>query len=177
MDGTNKKKAITEAFLQLVEKKPVDKITVKMVIEKCHLSRSTFYYHFRSITELVEYIILETIDKAYRKSLKAKDLKEMILFLLEPFEENNVLLKKLGMSLQSTEYWSYIVQRVTELIGTIWAESPEKRLNTKDEQFISSVFTFGILGYLLYSIINNKTIQVESLVERVVHFHKMYKEK
>ena len=77
MDETNKKKAITEAFLQLVEKKPVDKITVKMVIEKCHLSRSTFYYHFRSITELVEYIILETIDKAYRKSLKAKDLKEM----------------------------------------------------------------------------------------------------
>ncbi len=176
-EETNKKKAIAEAFLQLIQKKPLEKITVKMLIENCCLSRSAFYYHFRSISGVAEYIILESLEIACRKCRKTNDLKEMIQFLLEPFEENRILIKKMGMSLENTEYWRYIIKHMFELNSVIWEENPAARLGTKDEQFISSMFTFGVLGYMLYNILNNDPIQPEYLAEQIVQFHDKYQEK
>lgn len=40
------KKMLTEAFYRLVLKKPVEQITVELIMEESGLSRSTFYRHF-----------------------------------------------------------------------------------------------------------------------------------
>ena len=39
------KKAINQAFLEILEKKPLDKITVRDITENCGINRNTFYYH------------------------------------------------------------------------------------------------------------------------------------
>ena len=44
MDRT--KNAIVEAFWQLLDEKPFNKITVKNIVELCGVNRNTFYYHF-----------------------------------------------------------------------------------------------------------------------------------
>ena len=46
---------IAEAFIDLLEKESIDKITVKQLIEECHISRQTFYYHFRDIMDVLEW--------------------------------------------------------------------------------------------------------------------------
>ena len=38
--------AIIKAFGQLLEEKPMNKITVKDIVERCGINRNTFYYHF-----------------------------------------------------------------------------------------------------------------------------------
>ena len=38
--------AIKDAFWQLLEEKPYNKITVKDIVERCQVNRNTFYYHF-----------------------------------------------------------------------------------------------------------------------------------
>ena len=48
------KNIIIDAFWQLLEEKPYNKITVKDVVDRCHLNRNTFYYHFHNIPELLE---------------------------------------------------------------------------------------------------------------------------
>lgn len=48
------KNIIIDAFWQLLEEKPYNKITVKDVVDRCHLNRNTFYYHFHDIPELLE---------------------------------------------------------------------------------------------------------------------------
>lgn len=47
-------KAITEAFWKLLEKKPIDKITVTEICERIEISRNTFYYHFANVYDVVE---------------------------------------------------------------------------------------------------------------------------
>ena len=51
------KKAISDAFWQLLEEKPYNKITVQNIVECCQVNRNTFYYHFQDIPALTEYSI------------------------------------------------------------------------------------------------------------------------
>ena len=53
------KAVIAGTYLQLVQHGNVDKITVKALIDACHISRQTFYYHFRDIYDLVEWACQE----------------------------------------------------------------------------------------------------------------------
>lgn len=57
------KSTIINAFLELVETEDFDKITVTSLVEKCNISRQTFYYHFNDIDEMLKYSF-ETETKA-----------------------------------------------------------------------------------------------------------------
>ena len=48
------KKAIMESFLHLMEKKPLDKITVRDIVDDCGINRNTFYYYFQDIYAVLE---------------------------------------------------------------------------------------------------------------------------
>ena len=53
--------AIVNAFIQLLSEKPVNKITVKDIVERCGVNRNTFYYHFHDIPDLAEQMMEEII--------------------------------------------------------------------------------------------------------------------
>ncbi len=48
------KKAIMESFLRLAGKKPLDKITVRDIVDDCGINRNTFYYYFQDIYAVLE---------------------------------------------------------------------------------------------------------------------------
>ena len=50
-------KAIEESFIRLLNERPLDKITIKDIVDDCGISRNTFYYHFQDITALLEHIL------------------------------------------------------------------------------------------------------------------------
>lgn len=56
------KDAIIQAFGQLLEEKPYNKITVKDIVDSCQINRNTFYYHFHDIPELLEETIKNYAD-------------------------------------------------------------------------------------------------------------------
>ena len=45
---------LENALLELIEKQPFDKLTVKKICEKAGLNRSTFYAHYSDIYEMLE---------------------------------------------------------------------------------------------------------------------------
>ncbi|HBJ10863.1 MAG TPA: TetR family transcriptional regulator, partial [Ruminococcaceae bacterium] len=47
------KKAIIDAFTELIGERPFDKITVKDIVTRCGVNRNTFYYYFEDIYALV----------------------------------------------------------------------------------------------------------------------------
>ena len=48
------KKAIMESFVRLAGKKPLDKITVRDIVDDCGINRNTFYYYFQDIYAVLE---------------------------------------------------------------------------------------------------------------------------
>lgn len=57
------KKEIIETFQDILEKTPINKITVKSIVEQCGVNRNTFYYYFEGIPELVEYHLTAMADQ------------------------------------------------------------------------------------------------------------------
>lgn len=81
------KKEIIETFQECLEETPINKITVKNIVERCGINRNTFYYYFDGIPGLVEYIMEEMADQ-----------------LLESFDQTN-------LSEELRQVVSYFVQR------------------------------------------------------------------
>ena len=56
------KKAIKNSFLELIEKKPIDQLTIRDITDHCGVSRNTFYYHYADMPTLVEEIVMDLAD-------------------------------------------------------------------------------------------------------------------
>ena len=53
------KRAIKEAFWKLLAEKPLNRISVREIVEECGVNRNSFYYHFKDIYDLLEWSFQE----------------------------------------------------------------------------------------------------------------------
>ena len=63
---SKKRNAIMESVLRLLEVRPLNKITVKDIVDECGINRNTFYYHFEDISSLIEAIIIDEVDRVMK---------------------------------------------------------------------------------------------------------------
>lgn len=56
------RKAIREAFIRLLEQRPLNQITVKDIVEECGINRNSFYYHYQDMPTLIEEIVKEEAE-------------------------------------------------------------------------------------------------------------------
>ena len=61
------KQAIINSFLKLLEETPLDKITVKDIVEDCGINRNTFYYYYHDIYALLEELFSDEIRRAMER--------------------------------------------------------------------------------------------------------------
>lgn len=57
------KKAIISTFEELLNERPLSKITVKDIVGRCGINRNTFYYHFEGIPDLLEAMAVNLADE------------------------------------------------------------------------------------------------------------------
>lgn len=65
------KRLINEALADLLQEKPLDKITVTDVVTRADINRGTFYAHYRDIPDVVDHLIQQTFS-AIRDALIAQ---------------------------------------------------------------------------------------------------------
>ena len=58
------KYALENSLKKLLLQKPLNKITINDITEDCGINRMTFYYHFKDIYDLVEWVCMEDAKKA-----------------------------------------------------------------------------------------------------------------
>ena len=59
------KDALTSALRQMMTVKPIDKVTVKDIVEICGVNRQTFYYHFDDVDDLLEWVFEQDSDRVF----------------------------------------------------------------------------------------------------------------
>ncbi len=52
-------RAIKETFIHMLEEQPLSEITVKDIVDRCGISRNSFYYHYQDLPALIEEIVKE----------------------------------------------------------------------------------------------------------------------
>ena len=85
------KRALEASLKKLLLQKPLNKITINDITEDCGVNRMTFYYHFKDIYDLVDWILMEDAAKVMegRKSFDTWD--EAYLDILHQLQENKTL--------------------------------------------------------------------------------------
>ena len=68
------RRAIIQSFLKLLNQSPLDKITVRDIVDDCGVTRSTFYYYFEDIYALLEEVFRQETDKRLRPALPKGEL-------------------------------------------------------------------------------------------------------
>lgn len=68
------RKAIMQSCVRLLEDYPVDRITVKDIVEDCGINRNTFYYHFADLPALINAIMQEEVDRIIRENRAVNSL-------------------------------------------------------------------------------------------------------
>ena len=61
--ASSTKEALGNALKKMLAIKPIDKITVKDLVEECGVNRQTFYYHFDDVYDLMEWVFEEDANR------------------------------------------------------------------------------------------------------------------
>ena len=101
---------IGDAFLDLASKKKPDKITIIDICKQAHISRETFYYHFKDKYDLVAWIYEQTFQNILRASRGVFGQKEVQQLLLA-MQDDQSFYKKVFDDHSQNALFSYI-QRV-----------------------------------------------------------------
>ncbi|MDO4349513.1 MAG: TetR/AcrR family transcriptional regulator [Eubacteriales bacterium] len=82
------RKAIMDSCVRLLENRPVDKITVKDIVEDCGINRNTFYYHFADLPTLISEIMREDAQQLIHDNLEVASLWECLERILRFTQEH-----------------------------------------------------------------------------------------
>ena len=91
----NLKRVIADAFFSLAQKKNIDKITVKELVEKCGISRQSFYYHFRDVMDVMNWSLQQAIEEVLARSLQVDSTEKALAIFIRSAQENNALIRRL----------------------------------------------------------------------------------
>ena len=67
------KELIADAAKKLLIQKHIRKLTVKDIVEECHITRQAFYYHFEDIPDLLRWSLERQSQKILEECLALED--------------------------------------------------------------------------------------------------------
>lgn len=144
------KKAIIDSFIRQLLAKPVDKITVKDIVEDCGISRNTFYYHFKDIYEVLEEILhireQEVIRAIENGEIEEGDWKKGMSQMME----NRDLIYRLYRSARSEQVRRYFSDSSAVIFKhLVEVKSRGIAASEKDKDMISRFYHHAFQGCLL----------------------------
>ena len=115
------KEVIIKTLFELLNEKPLAKITVKDIVERCGVNRNTFYYHFRDISDVVECALKREVDKAFEQPVEIYSVLECLEVLVNLIGENRKAMLHIYGSLQR-ENFTNALDKMCQYIVSQYAE-------------------------------------------------------
>lgn len=148
------KRRLAMALKELLQEKPLKKITIQDIVERSHMTRQSFYYHFQDIYEVLELICqYELLDRlTFREE---ESFAEWIEHLAVLAEENRWLYRKLLLELDwdrlSARLQPMMERQVRRALKEILPEEDTKDLEEGREllvDFLTSSITIYLFRYV-----------------------------
>ena len=142
------KNALATALKKLLSKKELSKITISNITEECGVNRQTFYYHFKDIYDLLEWIftneVIEEIDNEIEENWQQK-----FIYIFEYVIQNKEFIKNVYSS-GSKEYFLKFAYKQTNLliINFIEKEYKDKKIKEENKKFIANFYKYGFVGVM-----------------------------
>ncbi len=145
------KRLLADSLRQLLEKKPLEKITVKEIVENCGVKRQTFYYNFQDIYDLVEWIFRDTSERLLATEHCAGDWKARLAVTAHYLRENEALVWNAMNGLNRVSLEKFLKAELYPIIKNVVDEKIGGRpILQEDREFIINVYVIGAIGLFFY---------------------------
>ena len=104
---------------KLLLQKPLNKITINDITEDCGVNRMTFYYHFKDIYDLVDWILVEDASKILEGRQSFETWDEAYLDILHRLQENKTLVLNVYRSVGREQVEQYLYRLLDPVLKGI----------------------------------------------------------
>ncbi len=154
----NTMNALSNALKSLMQNQKLDDISVQQLVDQANVNRKTFYYHFRGIGDLIDYIFESEFVSAVNIDEVLPDLwKDQFLLLLQYMRKESSFLHNVLRSSYSSEF-RQTIRKQTDIIlknfiqsaVQIFEERTKKELLLTNQQYsyIEHYYSMAFLGLL-----------------------------
>lgn len=145
----NTKKILSDALVTNLEKKPVDKITIKDIVNECDLTRQTFYNYFSDIYELVEWTASEAAEKALDNVSDYENWQQGFYNVMMAIKENQYLVMNTYQSIYRDLLEEYIYRVIySYIIVVVERQAVGMSVDTKHKDFIAHFYSLAFISLI-----------------------------
>lgn len=144
------KKAISAGFIELLNERPFDKISVVDIAEKCGITRNTFYYYYSDIYELVDELLRAETDRILNEHLVFSSWGEAFMKVTAFAQENRRSVFHLYKSANRERVEKYLYDVVLMGMTSYINETAcDLAVSQHDVLTLAQFYTAALIGLML----------------------------
>ena len=150
--------AMAQSLKRMLLIKDLDKITISDITNDCGINRQTFYYHFKDIYDLLEWIFATTI----------KNWQENFKYVLDYMLENKKFIIKTYNSLSRKTLLDFLFKQYnTIFIDIINDVSKNYNITKENKIFIANFYKYGFAGVIENWIVTEMKESPENIIKKL----------
>lgn len=162
------KRALEASLKNLMQKKPLDKITINDLTAECGISRMAFYYHFKDIYDLIEWVCVEDAAQALQGKKNYDTWHEGLLQIFEVVLENKTFVLNAYRCISRDQMESYLYKLTYGLLRDVVEEkSQDAAISEQDKQFIANFYKYSFVGIMLDWIKQGMNEDYHNIAEKI----------
>ena len=163
------KKAIKETFLSLLDERPLNRITVKDIVEACGINRNSFYYHFEDLPALIEEIIAGRVQELIQGHSTIDSLEDGFDAALEFVMQNRRAVLHIYNSISRDVFERYLMEVCLYVVKVyVEADFADRPVDEKDKEMIIRYHKCECFGNIIDWLNNGMTDDISA------YFHRIY---
>lgn len=161
------KTALRETFWQLYQEKPIDKISVREIIERAHYNRSTFYEYYSDIYAVLDEIENELFESLFGDNQLILDyhlsLDELIYDIAQNYRKHQKYLKVLLGKNGDPQFVDKITGHLKTLLRPMIVST--NLIAPKNLDYFLEYLTNGLIGMLMYWQQKDRKLPIEEFLQ------------
>lgn len=147
--ASSTKPSLGKALKQVMAIKPIEKITVKDLVEICGVNRQTFYYHFDDVYDLLEWVFEQDANRVLPQEVRYDHWQEDVILFFTYLRDNSSFALNIYHSNSRTYMLRYYKQRLQTCIRSFAVIVCEERnIDRSDFDFIIELYANIIVGLI-----------------------------
>ncbi len=121
-DSSLTKRALAQAIKELMNEKPLVKISIADIVERCQMNRQSFYYHFRDKYDLVNWIFYTELITELQNASNVNEYEELENICQYLHKNRSFYINALKFTGQNS-FYEYFGEVIYQLLKAAFTES------------------------------------------------------
>ena len=137
---------LIDAFCILIRKKPVQKITVRELVDKAGYNRGTFYKYFRDVYDVLEQIealVLDRIKENFRSKIHPENFEQTFLDAFTAIQREQAVYFEILLSPANNVRF---VEKLLKEISPVFMETFRLPLEDSRSKYLTEIYLVTVIS-------------------------------